>query len=294
MTRTHKAAITFLALPRLRQAFRRAPRRRDEIASFPRRKVRSLFVSDLHLGSSGARAREFLRFLRATEAETIYLVGDIFDIWHVAAIRWSAAHDAILAELARRADAGVRVVYLPGNHDAAMRNFVQISGRMLMSTRFELADRVTHLAADGRRYLVLHGDQCDSRLLQMLWLTRLGSRMDARLRRVEKWLGTHFGAQSGAQSPLSLLRDGVNAALLLGNDFENRLVGLARSQGHDGVICGHFHRAASRDHAGIRYINCGDWVDSLTAVVERADGTLELVGCRALPAPRPAQMECAA
>lgn len=245
-------------------------------------RLRSLFVSDLHLGNSGARAVEFLEFLRETEADAIYLVGDIFDIWHVGRVHWSATHDAILQDLATRAATGTRVVYLPGNHDAAMRNFVGIASQMFLSGGFDLQDSFPHIAADGRRYLVLHGDQCDSRLFKWHVFTRLGSRLEAVLRRVDRVLlrATGSAAQRGF---LDLLRRGVNALALAGNGFEQRLVRLARDGAHDGVICGHFHRPALRDHGGTTYANCGDWVDSLTALVETEDGALRLVEWAPVP-----------
>lgn len=263
-----------------------------------RRRLRSLFVSDLHLGSRGARAREFLRFLRDTECETIYLVGDIFDIWHVGLVVWSPSHDAILTELASRAADGARVVYLPGNHDAAMRNFLDIGAKLLRVGSFELHDRITHHAADGRRYLVLHGDQCDARLLKWHLLTRLGSRMEAGLRRLDGAF-LRMSGSAARQGRLDALRRGANALALMGNGFEERLVRLARESGHDGVICGHFHQAALRDHDGVAYANCGDWVDSLTALAETEDGSLHLLEWE--PAthvlrinPSPKREECAA
>lgn len=269
-----------------------ASSRREPVSAIPvarasdeRRRLRSVFVSDLHLGSGGARAREFLAFLLETEASTIYLVGDIFDIWHVGLVEWSEVHDAILAELARRAATGTRVVYLPGNHDAAMRNFVGIGGKILNGAMFELADRTTHVTADGRRYLVLHGDQCDARILKWHLLTRLGSRADALLRRLERALPRSAGGRA-EDGLVSLVRRAVNALVLLGNGFEGRLVRLARDSGHDGVICGHYHRAAIRDHGPTAYVNCGDWVDSLTAIAETADGSLKLLEWAPCPAPR--------
>lgn len=263
------------------------PPRQAGHAPGPARRLRSLFVSDLHLGSSGARAQEFLSFLQETQAEAIYLVGDIFDIWHVGLVDWSEAHDAILSDLAQRAAAGTRVVYLPGNHDAALRNFVGIGAKILNGAMFELADSTTHVTADGRRFLVLHGDQCDARILKWHLLTRLGSRADALLRRLDRALPQSADGRDGNRL-LGLVRRAVNAALLLGNGFEGRLVRLAREGGHDGVICGHYHRAALRNHGSTAYVNCGDWVDSMTAVAETADGRLHLLDCAPRPAARPA------
>jgi UDP-2,3-diacylglucosamine pyrophosphatase LpxH len=238
-------------------------------------RVRSLFVSDLHLGACGARAREFLRFLRSLEAEVIYLVGDIFDVWH-GDIKWAAAHDAILSELGRRAASGTTIVYLPGNHDSAMRNLVTGGVTGLRFDMFELADRATHVAADGRRYLVLHGDQCDARILKWHALTRWGNRLDGFCHRIDRTARRLLGRWTD-RGLAYRCRKAMNALVLVGNEFEGRLVRLARDSGHHGVICGHYHRAASRDHAGIAYMNCGDWVDSLTGIVEHADGSFELV-----------------
>ncbi len=252
-----------------------------------RRRLRSLFVSDLHLGAPGTQARPFLDFLRQTECETIYLVGDIFDLWHGPFLNWSPVHDAIIAELDRRAAAGTRIVYLPGNHDAAMRDFIGIGARAPMGGRFEMQGMLTHVAADGRRYLVLHGDQCDARILRWHAMTRIGSRLDAGLRRFEGWLSRMLRPAGGGAD---LLRRGLERLLLAGNRFEQRLVALARDSGHDGVICGHFHRAALREHGAITYGNCGDWVDSLTALAEMPDGRLAVLEWAADVAPAP---ECA-
>jgi UDP-2,3-diacylglucosamine pyrophosphatase LpxH len=148
-------------------------------------RVRGLFVSDLNLGAGSARARDFLRFLHALKAETIYLVGDIFDIWH-GGIEWTATHDAILSEPARRAAGGTRVVYLPGNHDCVIRDLIIVGATALTSGMFELTDSVTHVAADGRRYLVLHGDQCDARIPKWNALTRWGSKLEPVFRRFDR------------------------------------------------------------------------------------------------------------
>ncbi len=237
----------------------------------PRRHVRALFVSDLHMGARGCRATAFLEFLRSVEAQTIYLVGDILDIWHPRRVHWDEAHDAIWNELAARQSLGSRVVYLPGNHDAALR--CGTGGRF---GSFELHDTITHEAADGTRYLVLHGDQCDARIFRWHVMTRIGARGDAALRALGQWLRRrlHSTADRGL---FELAISGVNALMLIGNGFEGRLAALARSGGHDGVICGHFHKAALHLRGGITYANCGDWVDSQTALVETCEGALQMI-----------------
>lgn len=232
-----------------------------------RRRYRALFVSDLHMGARGCRAEAFLEFLQGVEAETIYLVGDILDIWHPGRLHWGAAHDAIIAELTRRQREGVRVLYLPGNHDAALRQH----GRARFGC-FELHDMLTHEAADGSRYLVLHGDQVDARIFRFHIMTRIGSRCDAALRALDAWLRRRLRS-SAERGVFEVAISGVNA-LMMGNGFMKRLAVMARAEGHDGVICGHFHKAALTVAEGVTYANCGDWVDNQTALVEAEDGSL--------------------
>lgn len=236
-----------------------------------RRYYRSLFVSDLHLGARGSRAFAFLDFLKGCEAETIYLVGDIFDIWHNGRIHWGAEHDAIVEELTRRARSGIRVVYLPGNHDDMLRNYDSD-----MFGAFELRETVIHEAADGQSYLVLHGDQCDARFLRWHIMTRIGSRGNAILRAADQWLKRRLH-RSSERGLFELAIAGVNALLLVGNKFEERLTELAREGGQMGVICGHYHKAALHHIDGIVYANCGDWVDNQTALVETQNGTLRML-----------------
>lgn len=246
----------------------------DASASRPRRRYRSLFLSDLHLGARGCRAAEILDFLAGVEADTIYLVGDILDVWHPGKVHWGAAQDAIWTDLGSRAANGTRVIYLPGNHDAPLREID--TGRF---DQFELADSLTHTAADGTRYLVLHGDQVDARIFRFHVMTRIGSRLDAALRTLDHALrGLRPSAKRGI---FEWAICGVNALMMVGNGFEKRLAAMAVASGHDGVICGHFHKAALRQSGPITYANCGDWVDSRTALVETFDGALQLVEWRA-------------
>ncbi|MER5172685.1 UDP-2,3-diacylglucosamine diphosphatase [Thioclava sp. GXIMD2076] len=242
------------------------------------RRVRTLFVSDLHLGAWGSQAGRFLEFLRQTEAETIYLVGDILDIWHGGKPNWSATHDAVMDELRARIRAGVRVVYLPGNHDAELRKRL---GRQFQG--MELVNEAIHQSADGRRFLVLHGDQCDARLLRFHFMTRLGSRLDAGLRRFDAWarrgLSRSFHREP-ERNLVEMLVTGVNMLMTAGNRYEGRLMELVRAREADGVVCGHFHKPALRNVEGLVYANCGDWIDSYTAMVETEDGRLELLELR--------------
>ena len=229
---------------------------------------RALFLSDFHLGARGCAAEAILAFLRETHADTIYLVGDILDLWHPMMAHWSPTHDEILADLLARAQSGVRIVYLPGNHDNAVRRHY---GRHLDC--IEVAEQAIHAAADGRRYLVLHGDVADGRILRSHIMTRIGSRIDAALR----LLDATMAARSTGPTLIARFLARYNAFLQFGDRYRAKLMRRAQAVGADGVICGHSHIAALEECDGGIYANCGDWVDSLTAVVERADGGLQLL-----------------
>jgi UDP-2,3-diacylglucosamine pyrophosphatase LpxH len=237
------------------------------------RRLRSLFISDLHLGAHGSQPDRVLEFLQGIEAETIFLVGDIFDIWHGRAI-WTSSHTNVVRLLLDRARNGTRIVYLPGNHDPVEhRSDSQWAGLI------EITGRILHKTADGRRYLVMHGDCCDSRAMRWHVMTRIGSWLDWGLRTIEARLrGFRRELDPDVRGPVEAMIDLFNAALRHGNRFEERLIAAARASGADGVICGHFHKAAlHRDH-GLIYANCGDWIDSFTAIGEAEDGRLLMMG----------------
>lgn len=236
---------------------------------------RALFLSDLHLGARAARPGLVLDFLAAHEAETIYLVGDILDLWHGGRTHWSDKAEAVVRMLTARAREGRRVVYLAGNHDAVLRE----PGAARLPEGWELREAVTHEAADGQRYLVLHGDQADGRVFRFHVMTRIGSRLEAAVRAVDAWLGNGNAAQRQPQnrSRIERMIAKFNALFVMGGRFERRLVRLAKAAGAQGVICGHSHRPALRDVDGALYANCGDWVDSFTALTEDHDGALRLV-----------------
>jgi UDP-2,3-diacylglucosamine pyrophosphatase LpxH len=237
---------------------------------------RALFLSDLHLGTISCRADLILRFLEHNSAEVIYLVGDIFDLWDPLITRWGPAQERIVEILRSRSEAGVRLVYLAGNHDRAMVQGRERTARTDLNVQPQA--QATHDAADGRRYLVLHGDVCDGRILRLHFLTRMGSRIDSLLRLLDgglRRLRVRFGPTG--RGPVEVLLTAVNDLLYRGRQHERRLVDLARETDHHGVICGHFHIAALHEDFGLLYVNCGDWVDSFTAVAEGADGTLRIL-----------------
>ena len=239
---------------------------------------RTMFLSDLHLGAQGCRAEAILGFLAQNDAETIYLVGDIFDIWDPLILHWGARQDRIVDILRARAAAGRRLVYLVGNHDRALAGLPAEAWPARARLGITAQRQVEHRAADGMRYLVLHGDVCDARWLRFHICTRLGSRVDGLLRLIDSGLRVlrlRFGRE--ARGPIEMLLRGVNTLFYRSRSHERRLVALAEAAGCDGIICGHFHLAALHDDHRRRYANCGDWTDTCTAIVESRDGRLRLV-----------------
>lgn len=241
------------------------------------RNHRTLFLSDLHLGALGCRADLLLSFLQANRAETYVLVGDILDLWHPLLPHWTEDAARVLNHLKQRRAEGARLIYLRGNHDPD-------PGRAPAEKRLDVApvDSLMHQAGDRRTYLVLHGDVADGRAVRSHTMTRLGSRIDHLLRRLDRGLSIlRRTSTAEARSTIEALLSGVNALLYRRCGHERRLIAMARQAGADGVICGHFHIARLHDTHGLIYANCGDWVDSMTALAEAPDGSLQLLGWRA-------------
>ncbi|CAG1004263.1 MAG: UDP-2,3-diacylglucosamine diphosphatase [Rhizobiaceae bacterium] len=238
------------------------------------RQVRTLFISDIHLGSKIAKADFLLDFLREHEAETIYLVGDIVDGWRLRrSWHWPQSHNDVVQKLLRKGRKGARIVYVAGNHDEFLRGFqgVHFGG-------VEVVDDAVHEAADGRRYLVIHGDQFDTIVHNVRWLAYLGDKaydMAIVVNRVVGRFRRTFGMPYWSFS--SWAKVTVKRAVNFISAFQTVVAEQARGRDVHGVICGHIHHAAIEDIGGIRYINTGDWVESCTAVVENFDGSMELL-----------------
>lgn len=238
------------------------------------RHYRSIFISDIHLGLRDCQAAYLLDFLRATRSERLYLVGDVIDFENMLLKPyWHASHTAVLQEILAIAAHGTRVTYIPGNHDAMLRRFV---GQRFAGV--EIALDALHVAADGRRYKVSHGDEFDSEHSAPAWLVRVGDVMQrfvGALNRHGNALRRRFGF---AYRPISIaIKDRIAAARGFIEDFETRVATRARAHGYDGHICGHIHYGRIRDADGVRYINDGDWVEHCTALVEHDDGTMEVL-----------------
>jgi UDP-2,3-diacylglucosamine pyrophosphatase LpxH len=237
-------------------------------------RCRAVFISDVHLGFKGCRAAELLDFLRRVELEQLYLVGDIFDLWALKRrFYWPDAHNDVLRAIVDKSRHGVRVVYVPGNHD---RNLREYEGWVL--GRIEVVREAVHETADGRRFLVLHGDEFDSVIRASPWLESLGNRAYAAVLRLDRYVNAvrqRFGYPYW--SVAAFLKHKVKNAVTYIANFERAVAFEARRRGVDGIICGHIHRAEIREIDGVTYCNDGDWVESCSALVEDFDGRLELV-----------------
>ncbi|MET0295425.1 MAG: UDP-2,3-diacylglucosamine diphosphatase [Phenylobacterium sp.] len=242
--------------------------------SEPAIRCRTAFISDVHLGTRGCQAELLLEFIKALDCETLYLVGDIIDGWKLkSGWVWPQAHNDVVQKILRLARRGVKVVYIPGNHDERGRDYCGVHFGGVVVARDAM-----HEAADGRRYLVTHGDEFDGVVQHARWLALLG---DWGYRTLLA-LNTHFNAARrrmglGYWSLSAYLKHRVKNAVAFIDRFEAALAEEARRRGADGVICGHIHHAEIRDIDGVTYINDGDWVESCTAAVERHDGRIEIV-----------------
>jgi UDP-2,3-diacylglucosamine pyrophosphatase LpxH len=232
----------------------------------------TLFLSDLHLGALSGNADAVLRFLTANPADRYVLVGDVLDLWQPLLPYWTAQDQAVIDHLNARARAGAAIVYVRGNHDpdaALIPPHARLTAKHV--------SQYIHTGSNGQRFLVLHGDEVDNRLIRTHLMTRLGSRIDHALRRLDKWLRRVSRERTGARSTIDCIISGFNALMYHGRDHERRLVAMAQAQGLDGVICGHFHIASLHRHFGLTYANCGDWVDSMTALLDPGTGELRLL-----------------
>jgi UDP-2,3-diacylglucosamine pyrophosphatase LpxH len=238
------------------------------------RHYRTLWISDIHLGTRGCQAELLLDFLRRTESETLYLVGDIIDGWRLKrSWYWPQPHNDVVQKLLRKARKGTRVVFIPGNHDEAGRQFVG-----LHAGGIEIAREAVHEAADGKRFLVLHGDEFDGVVRYARWLAFLGDRAYNTALAINYWFNVArraFGLPYWSLS--AYLKAKVKNAVEYIGRYEKAVVAEARGRGVDGVICGHIHHAEIRDFGGITYCNDGDWVESCTALAEHPDGRLEIL-----------------
>lgn len=236
---------------------------------------RTIILSDLHLGTKDAQARELLEILRGVRCQKMILNGDIIDLWSLQRKNhWGPAHTAVVRRLLKMAEKdGTQMIYLRGNHDDFIRRLIPIS-----LDRIELAEEHIHEAADGKKYLCIHGDAFDTVTAKMRWLAILGDISYQMLLNINRfynrwraWRGKEYFSLSQA------IKGKVKQAVSFISRFEEHIQTLAQRRGCDGVMCGHIHKAEDRMMGKVRYLNSGDWVESLTAIVEEMDGTIRVV-----------------
>lgn len=243
-----------------------------------RKKYRTIWISDVHLGTKGCNAELLIDFLDHTDSETMYLVGDIIDGWRLKKkFYWPAAHNDIVWRLLKRAKRGTRIVYIPGNHDEMFRQFTGLNFGGI-----EIRRAAFHDTADGRRLMVLHGDEFDAVMLSHRWLAFVGDwayvsvmKLNVFVNGIRKALGKPYWSLSKAAK-----HKVKNAVEFIGK-YEEVVAKAAGERGVDGVVCGHIHTAEHRmfDHDGreVEYWNDGDWVEGCNALVEHHDGTMEIL-----------------
>jgi len=245
----------------------------DKLAN-PTRRFRAIFISDLHLGTRRARCDLILDFLKNTESDYLYLVGDLIDSWSLKKHwYWNQKQNDVVQKLLRKARKGARVIYIPGNHD---ENFRQFCGHRF--GRVAVLNETVHVTATGKRYLVLHGDKFDSVIYFASWLAKMGDWAYERLMDfniVVLWCRKLLGL--GHWSLSAYIKHKVKKAVEFISRFETVVVKEAHARNCDGVICGHIHTPDNRMIDGIHYLNDGDWVESCTALVEHFDGTWEIL-----------------
>ncbi len=249
--------------------------------STPSLRYRAIFISDVHLGTPGCNAEALLDFLRHTESRDLYLVGDIIDGWQLKRRwYWHQSHNDVIQKVLRKARKGTRVTYVAGNHDEAMRHFLGLSFGGI-----DIRDEAVHVTARGERLLVIHGDLFDAVVQGAKWLAYVGDalymftlKLNRGFNRARARLGLPYWSLS------QFLKHKVKNAVSYITEFEGALAQEARRRGFDGVVCGHIHKAEIRDIAGVRYCNDGDWVESLTALVETEDGELRIIDWKAIAA----------
>ncbi len=233
---------------------------------------RTGWISDVHLGTRGANAGALLNFLRDHEFDTLYVVGDLIDIWSLRRRRyWPQAHNDVIQKLLRKGRKGARVIYIPGNHDEFVRRFTGEYGSLT------IVRQTIHQTADGRRLLIMHGDELDTVVQNVRWLAFVGDvgyqallKLNGPVNVARRWFGLGYWSLSAH------VKKRVKNAVSFIGAFEEAIVRYAKQYRVDGVLCGHIHSPAIRQIGDVMYYNSGDFVESLSALVEHADGRIEL------------------
>ena len=239
-------------------------------------KYRSIFVSDIHLGTKFCKAKEFLDFIKNNESENLYLVGDIIDGWALKRkFRWPQEHSDVIQKILRKARKGTRVYYITGNHDEFLRSFLPLT----LGNSIKILNEAEYISLDNKRYFITHGDFFDSITMTKKWLAvagDIGYEMLLHLNQTISFIRKKFGYKR-YWSLSRYVKDSVKKSVNFITDFENILAEHAKHKDYDGIICGHIHKAQIKNIKDIEYKNCGDWVESCTALVETLDGKWEII-----------------
>ena len=239
-----------------------------------RRRYRTIWISDVHLGTKGCNAEMLIDFLDSTDSETMYLVGDIIDGWRLKKkLYWPASHNDIVWRILKRAKRGTRIVYIPGNHDEMVRQFAGLNFGGV-----EIQRAAVHETADGRRLLVLHGDEFDAIMLAHRWLAVVGDALYHLLMVLSGWINAvrrRFGLPYWSLSKMA--KHKVKNAVEFISRYEDVVTRAAAARQVDGVVCGHIHTAEIKEFESVTYYNDGDWVEGCTALVEHFDGRMEVL-----------------
>ncbi|OIP54613.1 MAG: UDP-2,3-diacylglucosamine hydrolase [Helicobacteraceae bacterium CG2_30_36_10] len=237
---------------------------------------KSIFISDVHLGTKFSQAEKLLEFLKDNESEHLYLVGDIIDGWAIKRkFKWSQSSSDVIQKILRKARKGTEIVYITGNHDEFLRPFLPI----LLGERLTIANDFVHIGINGKKYFVTHGDFFDSITMSKKWLTYLGDvgydlllHLNKTINRARRIVGV------GKYWSLSkYVKDNIKKSVSFITGFEDILTAHARNKGYDGIICGHIHKAENKMIEEIQYLNCGDWVENCSAVVETMEGQWKII-----------------
>ncbi|WP_175688573.1 UDP-2,3-diacylglucosamine diphosphatase [Burkholderia anthina] len=262
---------------------------RHDDADSSTHRYRTIWLSDIHLGSSGCQAPYLLDFLRHNDSEYLYLVGDIIDGWQLKkGWYWPQAHNDVVQKILRKARKGTQVVYIPGNHDEGARQFCDLAFGDI-----QVRGEAFHTTLAGKRLWIVHGDLFDGVIQHAKWLAYLGDTLYTLILVLNRWFNrirSRLGFQYWSLS--QYLKHQVKNAVNFISQFETVMTDEARRRGCDGVVCGHIHKAEIRDIDGVLYCNDGDWVESLSALVETTEGELKVVywtAMHAAPAAAPSR-----
>jgi UDP-2,3-diacylglucosamine pyrophosphatase LpxH len=240
------------------------------------KKHRSIFLSDIHLGTRFSKAEALLEFLRDHESDYLYLVGDVIDGWAIKRkLYWPQSHSDVVQKILRKSRKGTEVYFILGNHDEFLRSFVPLA----LGDRMRILKECEYVSLKNEKFLVTHGDFFDTITMTKKWIAHLGDKGYDLLLHVNQALN-YSRRKLGIKSRWSLskyVKQNVKKSVSFITDFEHILAEHAKRYGYDGVVCGHIHHAEIRTIEGINYLNCGDWVESCTALVEHFDGRWEIL-----------------